>query len=810
MQLSLNWLKEYVDIPKKITPAELGRLFTLHTVEVEKIISQAEKYKNVIVGKILEIKKHPAADRLQLVKVDIGREKIDIVCGAGNIKVKQFVPVALAGAILPSGLEIKEVEVRGEKSSGMLCAPDELMLGDDHSGILILEKKAKAGMNFSDYLGFKDIIFEVDNKSITHRGDLWCHYGMAREIAAFLKTRLKKDFKINQNDLIADQDCGAEKISVKIEDQILCPRYMAVAIDNIKIFQSPKWLEERLVAAGMRPINNIVDITNYVMLELGQPLHAFDKALIAEDSACEINVRKAKKGEAIKTIDGEKRELDDSVLVIADKRKALAIAGIIGGEESGISDNSTAIILESANFNAVSIRKTAQKMGLRTESSTRFEKSLDPINCELALGRAVELIKSMCPQARVASNLVDENKFSLNQEPIELDLKWLYRRLGEKISESRIIKILVSLGFGVKKEGRKLRIAVPTWRAGRDISLPEDLVEEVARIYGYDNIAPKMPLMEIKPPIENEERKLERKIKIALAGAALTEVYNYSFVDSEQLKKIGVDPSFCINLKNPIALNQSLLRRSLLPNLINNIRSNQARYETVSLFEIGSIFSPSEGDIKKNGGGFLPFQEKRIGIIIGSSELKDVYRKIKGIVEFLISGLNLSVYFEPGEEGKKWLADCPYSQIAVAGKNIGFALKLNLKLERELGLKKEVAMAEINFKDLLGLTLAVGEKKYKEPEKFPLVRRDLAFVIDFKIPYNKIKEEIIASGGQLIKEIGLFDVYEGEKLGKDKRSLAFHINYGSDRTLTSAEVDEAEKKLIKNLEEKFGAQIRNF
>lgn len=814
MYLSLNWLKDYVDIPRRITSEELASLLTMHTVEVEKVVKQAEKYNKVVVGRILEIKKHPQADRLQLVKVDIGKEKLDIVCGAGNIAEKMLVPVALVGAILPNGLVIKEVEVRGEKSSGMLCAPDELGLGEDHSGIFILEKKAKLGSSIADYLELKDTIIEVDNKSITHRGDLWGHYGMAREIAAFLQGRLKKELQSNLSDLKIETLSGKINLKVKVEDFSLCPRYLAVALKDIKIEPSPKWLTERLIAVGMRPINNIVDITNYVMLEIGQPLHAFDLSLIranekANNGECEIIVRPAKKGEIIETIDGEKRELSEGMTVIANEKKPVAIAGIMGGTESGINSQTDMIIIEAANFNPDSIRKTSQKLSLRTESSMRFEKSLDPTSCAIALSRTVDLIKLLCPHAKIASDLIDENKYEINTGPVELDLKWLQKRIGEKIESRKVIKILTNLGFGVEKAEHVLKVTIPTWRAGRDIASKEDLLEEVARIYGYDKILPVMPKVEMKTPEINKERLLERKIKEILTGApALAEVYNYSFVGEGELRKIGIEPGSYLKVLNPIAQNQSLLRQSLLPNLIGNIKTNQARFEEIKIFEIGSIFSPIDGNLSKNASGSLPYQERRLGIIIADNN-GDVFKKVKGAIEALLGKLNIKVSFMERETNIIGASFKVNAAIIAVDKNIGLVIKLGAKEARACGLKKEVAYAEIRLKELFNLINMAGEKRYEPLGKFPFVSRDLAFVIDSKIAYNKIKDEI-ASFHELIKEAELFDTYEGEKLGRGKRSLAFHINYGTNRTLTSEEVDEIQKKLIKNLEEKFGAKVRDF
>ncbi|MFA4941992.1 MAG: phenylalanine--tRNA ligase subunit beta, partial [Patescibacteria group bacterium] len=482
MYISLKWLKDFVNIPASITPEELGLKLTLHTVEIDGVEKQSEKFNNVVVGKILELKKHPQADRLQLVKVDIGKEKLDIVCGAHNIKEGDFVPVALVGAILPNGLEIKEAEIRGVKSHGMLCAEDELGLGQDHSGILILTK-GKLGQNLAENLKLDDTVFEVDNKSITNRPDLWGHFGLARDIAAFLDIKLIEP-KINLEKITKLEKKGEViKLKAEVKDAKLCPRYMAIAMKGIKIADSPQWMKERLSAVGMRPINNIVDITNYVMLELGQPLHAFDANLVKE-----IVVRRAEDKEMMETLDGQKRELNKEMLVIADDEKAIAIAGVMGGATSEISDKTDSIIIEAANFEPTQIRKTSQKLGLRTESSMRFEKSLDPNLCEQAIARVVELVKEICPGAVVASKLVDIKSFKINSDPIVLDISWLNKTIGEEIGEKTIIKTLNNLGFKTTQKKNEITVNVPTWRATKDISIREDLMEEIVRIYGYNNL----------------------------------------------------------------------------------------------------------------------------------------------------------------------------------------------------------------------------------------------------------------------------------------------------------------------------------
>lgn len=790
MRLSLNWLKQFVDIPKNLSPEKLGERLTLHTVEVEKIEYQADKFKKIVVGKILRINPHPNADRLKLVLVDIGKDspagELEIACGAGNIVVGQFVPVALIGALLPNGMEIKQAEIRGARSNGMLCAADELGLGSDHSGIMILEK-AKAGQSFSDYLKLDDIIFEVDNKSITHRADLWSHCGMARDISAFLDVKFK-DLKSPAPRFAKNR----RAIKAKVDDKKLCHRYMAVAMDGIKIGQSPEWMRNRLSACGTRPINNIVDITNYVMLELGQPLHAFDGNFIYNGR---IIIRKAEKDEIFETLDGEKRKLNNEMLVIADEKKPVAIAGVMGGANSGINDGTNSIIIESANFDFNSVRKTSQKLGLRTESSMRFEKGLDPNLAESGLKRAVEMILEICPGAKVSSNLIDEKNFNFNPRRVKLDLDWLNQFMGHEFNPKQAKRILEKLGFSAKRSAKFFNCVVPTWRQTNDVRLPADLAEEIARIYGYANIAPAMPKTYSDPPLPNENKTLERKIKNILSiGAGFSEACNYSFVSSEQLDKLKINKALAVKLANPLSLDLEFLRPGMEIGLLENIKINQAGEEEIAVYEIGNIF------LNRHGADGLPFQEKRIGMALAGSEKQDLFRKLKGVMEYLLSALGAEISFESANNSD--------AAILANGKKIGTVFELGGEA-RSFGIKKKVAIAEIGLDDLFSVVKNQPKKLYKEPAKYPEVLRDLAFVADEKILYNNIAGEI-KNFSDLIKQAKLFDVYQGEKLEHGKKSMAFHIIYHADRTLTSAEVDQEQVKLIKHLEKKFEAKIRDF
>lgn len=821
MYLSLNWLKDYIDLPKSITPEELGNRLTLSTVEIDSVEKQEEKYKNIVVGKILEIKTHPNAERLRLARVDIGAKEEWIVCGAPNIEVGQLVPVALVGAILPTGVEIKQAEIRGVESCGMLCAEDEIGLGEDHNGIMILEKRAKVGQNLSEYLKTDDVLFEVDNKSITNRPDLWGHIGMARDINAFLELSPKKLYQDILSGKAEDIKIENEniKIDVKVENFELCPRYMAVALDNITIAPSPTWMAERLIAVGVRPINNIVDATNYVMLDLGQPLHAFDFENIVSTKndnggECKILVRTAKADEKIVTLDGQDRKLDKEMLVIADSDKPVAVAGVMGGANSEISNNTKTIVIESANFNFVSIRKTSTKLGLRSEASQRYEKSLDPNLCETSLVRIVNLIKDICPEARVASEVVDVKKFTLNQGPIEIAFDWINKIIGEDIGENKIIGILNRLGFSVEvvnEEKKLLKINIPTWRATKDISLKEDIIEEISRVYGYDNLKSSMPKVDMRVPEVNENRKLERKLKNILSENNAVEVSNYSFVGEEQLKKLGIDFSNHIRLANPIANYHSMLRQSLSPNLLNSVMVNQARQDSFTLFEIGSIYINILSGQNKNNTNEdkLPFQEKRLGIAVAGSDLLESYNHAKSLIGYLLSHFYLETEYSLMTGDLNWIEDSMATQILIFGEQVGTIYCVNQKTKNRIGLKKQTAIAEIGINKLLSLINKSGDLKFREFEKFPKLIRDLAFVVNEKVLYNDIRNEILGFH-EYIKEVELFDVYQGEKVGIGNKSLAFHISYQADKTLAGLEVDAIQADLLKKMEEKFEAKIRDY
>ncbi len=813
MYLSLEWLKDFVEIPKNLKPEELGSKLTVHTVEIDGVEKQADKYRKVVVGKIMEIKEHPKADKLQLAVVDVKTEKLNIVCGASNIKVGQMVPVALVGAVLPGNFEIKPAIIRGEESFGMMCAEDELGLGEDHSGIMQLDESAKLGTDLASHLKLDDVVFEVDNKSITNRPDLWSHHGMAREIATFLKTKRLKDLIIlNKEDL--NIDTTELDLKVKIEDKSECSRYMAVSVSGIEIEASPKWMQTRLISADIKPINNIVDITNYVMLEIGQPMHAFDaKKIQLKKNKARIVVRRAKKDEQINSLDGELRELNTDDLIIASDKEVIAIAGLMGGENSEIDEQTKNIILESANFNSSIIRKSSGRMALRTEASQRFEKSLDPNFCEQGLVHAVELIRQLCPNAKVNSKIIDEGNFSYREKEMSLSLSWLEKFLGQSVDKNKIITILKSLGFNPEINDDTLKVVIPSWRATKDINIKEDIAEEIARIYGYDNIEAKMPKVSMQAPFKNTERKLEREIrKIMSSSLAMSEVSNYSFVGEEQLKRLGIDDTTYIKLANPITKNHTMLRQTLATNLFANVKKNQAKFDDIRIFEIGKVYLSVESNLKKSeeDGENLPLQEKRLGILLAAASKQENYLNMKGAISHLAESLSLGkLKFCRREKLYYWSDEKYVTDIKIGETVIGIINKLDTGVARKIGVKKETIIAELYIAELLKIVETRGTVMYKSLGKYPSMQRDLAFILDESITYNSVKEEI-ENFHEYISEVELFDEYHGDKIGKIKKSLAFHVTYKTEKTLESKEVDKIQDNLIKHFEKKFEAKIRDF
>lgn len=808
MKISLNWLKDFVNIPKNVTPEILASKLMLTTSEIEGVEKRGEVLEKLIVGFVKTCEKHPNADRLSVTKVDTGGGKIlTIVCGAPNVAAGQKVVIALPGVTLPNGLMLERREVRGIMSEGMICSADEMGLGSSHSGILVLDTTAKAGTKVSVVLPVKDVVYEIDNKSLSHRPDLWGHYGLAREVAVILGQKLK-EYKVKK---LKNTSKPAVKFEVKVQSKKLCPRYLGAVVENIKIGPSPAWLSARLESVGVRSINNIVDITNYVMLEFGQPLHAFDFDKIGDAKQKTIVVREAKDGESAMTLEGAQRKFDRSMLVIADNKKPVAIAGVMGGQNSEVGEKTSKIILEAANFDFISVRRTSLKLGLRTEASIRFEKGLDPNLAELGMARALELIFKVIPGARVSGKIFDVKSFKLNQGPIKFNFDFLEKRIGATIPPAKVVSILKSLGFGVKKVGKVLNVKIPTWRATKDVAIAEDLVEEVARVYGYKNIPGKMPEVSMTAPEENFPRKMERIVKnILTSGIRMTEVYNYSFTEEKVIRKFGLNPAEHIRLKNSINKNLTHLRQSLIPGLVANISENQHFSDEVRIFELGKIFFRELGELKKGGKSSerLPRQDESLAGMILEKNNDTPFYEARAAAEEILNSLHIAHKFEIWQKDlPTWANAARTAKIMAGGKTFGIVTELAPQVQQASGVRHRVGIFGINFGDLV--KLCKEGAAYEPIPKYPAVELDLAVLVPRKTVWDDVSKSIFETENKMVREVRLFDVYEGRGVEPGKKSLAFRVVYRDDeRTLKLEEAKKIEEKIIQKLNQKFGAKLR--
>ncbi len=811
MLISKKWLSEFVKTPKGLSDEAIAETVTLSTVEVESIADQAGALENIVVGVVESVEQHTNADRLKVCKVDVGGRVTQIVCGGSNVKKGMKVVAALPGArVLWHGegdhVELKKTKIRGEESEGMICAGIEIGLTHTNEGeheILDLgDVKAKAGDALAGVLGLDDVIFDIEHKSLTNRPDLMGHYGMAREIAALTRSTLKeyKPAKITAGKGI--------DLSVNIEDPELCPRYMAVALEGIVVGPSPEWLRNRLSACGVRSINNVVDVTNFVMLELGQPMHGFDADVLGGDKV-KIVVRKAKVKEKITALDAQTYVLDSDRLLITDGSKPMAIAGVMGGEDSGVSETTTRIVFESANFSATSVRKTSTKLSLRSESSARFEKALDPNLCELALARAVELMKELSPTARVCSAVIDEKKKLDVAKTLSFPSELVNARLGSSISTGEMEDILTRLGFGVSIKKEIFTIVIPTWRATKDISIKEDVIEEIARIYGYDNIPSTLPTFVIEPPAVDRVAVLARTARKVLAyGSGASEVYLYAFVSPETLEALGESLEDHLKLANPLASDRPYLVSSLIPNLLEAAEQNQRSFDAVNLFQCERVFrKDDEGEEMGEGKNKLPGQPRMLTGLYTKKGVEEPFWKAKEMMEKVMGVMGYSVELRPSEKPSPWQHSGRQAQIIVSGEVVGLVSEIDPEKSIALGLDNRVAVFEINLELLVHQDepLAV----YKAVSVHPSVKRDLAFVAADRTEFADI-ETAIEKAVDLLGSIELFDVYRGKGVEEGHKSMAIHLSFrADDRTLESSDVDVEIEKIRKVLTDEFGATMRS-
>lgn len=807
MRVSYKWLKDYVDVT--VSPGELADRLTLSGIAVEGVHEPGADIERVFTGKILNIEPHPNADRLTVCAVTTGGpENLQIVTGATNIRAGDVVPVAVEGARLAAGLVIKKSKLRGVESRGMLCSGQELGLDpktmpvDQAHGIMILPPETPLGLDIKPVIGLDDAILELD--LTPNRGDAMSMVGVAREVAALLGQKLRlPDIDVDETD-----DGIEGRVKIDIKDTELCRRYVAKLFTGIKVGPSPGWMQERLRAAGVRPISNIVDITNYVMMELGQPLHAFDYDTLKDGR---IIVRRAGEGEVLVSLDGVERRLNGDMLVIADPGGPVAVAGVMGGLATEVTENTRNVLLESAWFNPISIRKTSRMLGLRSESSSRFEKGIDLTGCLRAARRAASLLEEM-GAGQSASGAVDNYPAPHVPKTIVLRPDRIEHLVGTAVDSDACREILTALEFGVQKNHQGLMVTVPGHRP--DVSLEVDLIEEVARMHGYDRVPTTLPYGPTTQGARTREQSLAMKVKDKMASLGFREVITYSFTSPEVFNKVNLAQDSPLRnvlaLQNPLSEEHSVMRTVMLPGLLEVLRRNANRRVTsLSIFELGKVYL-SRGDAP------LP-EEKQVlsaAAMGGTSRgwnkpsLEKDFYYMKGVLESLLAQSGVSgASFEPFKDDPSYHPGRA-ARLTAGEQLLGVLGEVHPDVVENYELPGRVVAMEIDFGIMASLAGKAG--KYRQIPRFPGIERDLAVVVELQVPAREIIGVIKKSGGNLLRRVELFDVYQGEQVQQGFQSLAFSLTFrAEDRTLTDDEAAGLISTIRENLAKKFGAQLRS-
>lgn len=793
MKIPLSWLKEYVDFD--LSPEELAEKLTFAGHEVERIEVLGAAFENVVVGEVKEVCPHPAADRLLLCVVSDGAEDLHVVCGASNFKVGDRVPLARVGARLPDGTKIKKSKIRGEYSFGMMCAGDELGISDDHAGIIILPADAEPGRPAADYICPPETVLHFE---ITwNRGDCLSMIGMAREVAAVLGSELRVPGA-------EVEDVGGDDVAVEIEDKSACPRYVARILSGVAVGPSPAWMQSRLAACGVRAINNVVDVTNYVMLECGQPLHAFDVDKLADPK---IFVRKSKAGEKIVTLDQKERNLDEGVLVIADQRRPVAVAGVMGGAESEIGDASTRVLLESACFDPAEVHASSSRLGLSSESSHRFERGVDVMNVAWAGRRAAGLLAEICG----AKAGPESDVFPGRSKPVSVSCSYdrVRETLGVHVEDSSIVSALRGLGMKVREKENGCEVESPTFRS--DIEIEADLIEEVSRLYGLDRVPSPAPCARVVPTADDSRWRLVSTCRWHLAGLGLSEIMNYSFVSADLLDWVECDrPTDRLVLPNPVSRDHAVMRPALIPQMLETLGRNYSRQEkNARLFEIGRVFSRDESGRNKEEErislGLMGFAEDRGVERVDSVDPGDMFLWLKGILGALCAANKAQFTLSPA--GAPFLEPGLAFDLAVNGAQCGLAGIVAGRVADKWKIAGPVAVAELALEPIL--LKALEPLIVSSVPAFPAVERDVALVVPVGITNQQVLNIVRKNAPRELTEVRLFDIYTGSRVEEGKKSMAYSLVYRSGkRTLTDEEANEYHEKVKRALEDELGAQIR--
>ena len=811
MKVSLNWIRDYVQLPADADLKKLAYDLTMSTVEVEDATDLGASFHDMVVGVINTIEQHPNADKLKVCKTDIGGRVEDIVCGGSNLREGMKVAVALPGAMCKwhgegDLVEIKKSKLRGVDSYGMICGAVEIGLADlfptkEEAHILDLSDfDAPAGTPLADALDLNDIILEIDNKSMTNRPDLWGHYGIAREIAALYDLPMTQFPHFDRN---VENTSG---FHVTVEDAERCPRMTGTQIENVCVKPAPYWMQVRIWKTGMRPINALVDITNYVMLATGQPSHAYDSDHIAGH----IIVRRAKAGETLTLLNGKELPLSTDDLTIADDAGIVGLAGVMGGAKDSILPTTSKVILEIANFQAAGIRRTALRYDNRTEASARYEKAIDPERCDQALDLSMQLFSDLYPEMKV-TGLVDEYPRHLKQAEIDVPLSWLERRLGKRLSPDEIRHKMELLGYSITFNGDNMHVVVPTWRSTGDVSIQADIMEEVARMYGYENFEAEPITTTFDGAINQLDKDLERRIKEYLAiRCGMQEIFTYPWMEESYVNAVLQSTEGILSLSTPPSPAERFVRSSLLPNLCKAVVKNERYFNEFSIFETAQVFRDENYTSPYDPREKLPSQRKNVAGAFATTD-KDItalFRKAKGVVEMMARYVHMEALTFKQAEKPVWADNVVWLNIYRGDEKVGDLALLAKKVSMACGIKNlNVMLFQLDQDSLVPLKSRTNT--FTHLAEYPMTDYDISLLVDGSVQWKDVAQTVRGIKSELLHGAAFVDEYRGKQVPAGKKSLTLRLAIGSkDKTLTSAEIEEVASSVLNKIAKRFGAELR--
>ena len=811
MKVSLNWIRDYVQLPADADLKKLAYDLTMSTVEVEDATDLGASFHDMVVGVINTIEQHPNADKLKVCKTDIGGRVEDIVCGGSNLREGMKVAVALPGAMCKwhgegDLVEIKKSKLRGVDSYGMICGAVEIGLADlfptkEEAHILDLSDfDAPAGTPLADALDLNDIILEIDNKSMTNRPDLWGHYGIAREIAALYDLPMTQFPHFDRN---VENTSG---FHVTVEDAERCPRMTGTQIENVCVKPAPYWMQVRIWKTGMRPINALVDITNYVMLATGQPSHAYDSDHIAGH----IIVRRAKAGETLTLLNGKELPLSTDDLTIADDAGIVGLAGVMGGAKDSILPTTSKVILEIANFQAAGIRRTALRYDNRTEASARYEKAIDPERCDQALDLSMQLFSDLYPEMKV-TGLVDEYPRHLKQAEIDVPLIWLERRLGKRLSPDEIKHKMELLGYSITFNGDNMHVVVPTWRSTGDVSIQADIMEEVARMYGYENFEAEPITTTFDGAINQLDKDLERRIKEYLAiRCGMQEIFTYPWMEESYVNAVLQSTEGILSLSTPPSPAERFVRSSLLPNLCKAVVKNERYFDEFSIFETAQVFRDENYTSPYDPREKLPSQRKNVAGAFATTgkDITALFRKAKGVVEMMARYVHMEALTFKQTEKPVWADNVVWLNIYRGDEKVGDLALLAKKVSMACGIKNmNVMLFQLDQDSLVPLKSRTNT--FTHLAEYPMTDYDISLLVDGSVQWKDVAQTVRGIKSELLHGAAFVDEYRGKQVPAGKKSLTLRLAIGSkDKTLTSAEIEEVASGVLNKIAKRFGAELR--